>query len=496
MSHISARPCVYNREMMSPRTAKFLKFTAAFAVIPALIYAHEYGPSPGYSGAPGDNPTACVSSGCHVGTVNSAANGGSVAIQMPAGATTYTPGGAAQLITILISDANRQSWGFQMTARVASSPATLQAGSFTDLSGGTQGGTNANPTPVQVLCQSENYAPCPASSPIQWVEQDETGWEASVAHPKSYTYQVLWTPPAANVGNVTLYVAGNASNSSNTLAPSASTGHIYTSNITLTPAAAPPANTPSISPNGVVSASAFGGFKSAAPGSWIEIYGSNLGPSAPYTWQGSDFNGSSAPTSINGVKVTVGGQPAYVDFTSANQVNAQLPANLSAGPQPVVVTTASGSSSPYTLTVNALQPGLLAPSTFVVNGKQYVAALNASQTSFIMPPGAVAGITSAYAKPGDTIVIYGVGFGAVSPSSIQFAGQVVQNPSNQLSNPFSISFGGSPGTYTFDGLVAQAVGLYQFNVTIPQIANNDFVPVTFTLAGTAGTQTLYTAVHN
>jgi uncharacterized protein (TIGR03437 family) len=46
------------------------------------------------------------------------------------------------------------------------------------------------------------------------------------------------------------------------------------------------------------------------------------------------------------------------------------------------------------------------------------------------------------------------------------------------------------------GLAPGYVGLYQFNIVVPQIANNDFVPLTFTLAGTAGSQTLYTAIHN
>jgi uncharacterized protein (TIGR03437 family) len=475
--------------MLSPKTVKILKFSCVLAVIPALIYAHEYGPDPGYTAAPGDNPTACVASGCHVGTVNDPANGGSVAIMLP-GAATYTPGGAAQLITVLITDANRQSWGFQMTARLASNLKTGQAGGFTDLNGNTQGN---NSSPVQVICATGNYAPCPTSNPVQWVEHTLAGWSASVAHKGSYSFQTYWTPPATNVGNVTLYVAGNASNSANTSAPNQTTGHIYTANVTLTPAAAGTA--PSISSGGVVSALSYGGFASAAPGSWIEIYGNNLASNSR-TWAGSDFTGSAAPTTLDGVKVTVGGQSAYIAYISAGQVNAQVPSNLSAGPQPVVVTTGSGASSPYSLTINSLQPGLLAPSSFMVGGKQYVAAFHSDQT-FVMPPGAVAGVTSSYAKPGEIITLYGVGFGPVSPSSIPYAGQLVPStPANTLANPFAMSFGGMPGVVAFSGLVAQQVGLYQFNVTIPQISNSDLVPVTFTLAGTPGSQTLYTAVHN
>ena len=474
---------------MSPKTVKFLKVSAVLAVIPGLILAHEYGPDPGYTGAPGDNATSCVASGCHVGTVNSSANGGSVVIQMPNGATTYTPGGAQQLITVLISDANRQSWGFQITARLASNLKTGQAGSFTDINGNTQGN---NSSPVQVLCATGNPAPCPASNPVQWAEHTLAGWAASVAHPKSYSYTMYWTPPATNVGNVTLYVAANASNSANASAPSQTTGHIYTSNITLTPAAAG-GTTPTITNGGVVSAGNFGGFTTAGPGSWIEIYGSNLAPDSR-SWATADFTGSAAPTALDGVKVTVGGQSAYVSYISPGQVNAQIPANVGTGPQPVVVTTSAGASPAYTMTINAAQPGLLAPPSFTVGGKQYAGAFHSDLTTFVMPPGAISGVTSAYAKPGETIIIYGVGFGAVSPASVQYAGQIVSATSS-LAN-FSMSFGGSPGVPLYYGLAPGFVGLYQFNITVPQIANNDLVPLTFSLNGTAGSQTLYTAVHN
>jgi uncharacterized protein (TIGR03437 family) len=130
-----------------------------------------------------------------------------------------------------------------------------------------------------------------------------------------------------------------------------------------------------------------------------------------------------------------------------------------------------------------------------VSGKQYVGAFNAAFSSFIMPPGAVAGITSAYAKPGDTIIIYGVGFGAVTPGTVLDAGQLV-GTLNSLANPFSVSIGGSVAPLVYYGLAPGYVGLYQFNVTIPQIPNSDFAPVTFSLSNAPGSQTLYTAVHN
>jgi uncharacterized protein (TIGR03437 family) len=257
----------------------------------------------------------------------------------------------------------------------------------------------------------------------------------------------------------------------------------------LTPPAAP---APVITSSGVVGAGAFGAFKSIAPGSWIEIYGSNLATDSR-GWTSADFSGLNAPTALDGTKVAIGGQAAFVDYISAGQVNAQVPANVASGTQPLTVTTAGGTSAAYTVTVNATQPGLDAPAVFNIGGTQYVAALFTDGKTYVLPPGAVAGIVSRQAKPGETILIYGVGFGNVTPNIPP--GQVAQQ-NNSLAGAFVMSFGQQAATLSYSGLAPGAVGLYQFNAVVPNVANSDSVPVTFTLNGTAGTQTLYTAVHN
>ncbi|MGH9664972.1 MAG: hypothetical protein ACRD9L_11160 [Bryobacteraceae bacterium] len=48
---------------------------------------------------------------------------------------------------------------------------------------------------------------------------------------------------------------------------------------------------------------------------------------------------------------------------------------------------------------------------------------------------------------------------------------------------------------SYAGLAPSAIGLYQFNVVVPSVPANDAVPLTFTLGGVSGTQTLYTAVQ-
>lgn len=247
---------------------------------------------------------------------------------------------------------------------------------------------------------------------------------------------------------------------------------------------------PAIKASSVVSASAFGGFSAIAPGSWVEIYGSNLSTTTR-SWTGSDFIGSNAPTSLDGVTVTIGGQKAFIDYISPTQVNAQAPSNVGIGPMQLVVTNSNGSSAPYALTVSQTEAGLLAPSSFTVNGKQYVVAI-LSDGTYVLPTSAIAGVASRPARPGETITLYGIGFGGVNTGAS--AGTTVSQ-ANTLSAPLQVLFGQAPATLLYDGLAPGLVGLYQFNAVVPNVADSDLVPLTFNLGGVAGTQTLYTAVH-
>jgi uncharacterized protein (TIGR03437 family) len=242
--------------------------------------------------------------------------------------------------------------------------------------------------------------------------------------------------------------------------------------------------------NGVEGASGFGELRTVARGSWIEIYGSNLAPDAR-GWSSADFNGNTAPTSLDKVSVMIGGQAAFVDYISPFQVNALLPSNIANGELQLTVTNGGVTSAPVDLTVTAAAPGLLALSNFFAAGHQYLVAQLPDGT-YVLPTGAISGINSRPAKPGETIVVYGIGFGAVTPPTP--VGQIASGQS-QLVLPLQVQFGGIPAALSYAGLSPDSVGLYQFNLTVPAIPDNDLVPFTFTLGGTPGMQTLFTAVH-
>jgi uncharacterized protein (TIGR03437 family) len=237
-------------------------------------------------------------------------------------------------------------------------------------------------------------------------------------------------------------------------------------------------------------ASGFGAFVGfAAPGSWIEIYGSNLAVDSRL-WTTADFTGPNAPTTLDGTMVSIGGLPAIISYISPGQVNALVPMSVQPGQQAVVVSNSGGTSTAYSMTINSTEPGLCQTT---INGVTYVTAVINGTDTYILPSSAsLAGVTSQPAQPGQILNFFGTGFGPVTPAPT--AGQAVTQL-NKLMNSLQIQIGGVTATVMYAGLAPGAIGLYQFNVIVPNVPAGNQVPVTFTLNGVAGTQTLYTAVQ-
>ncbi len=204
-----------------------------------------------------------------------------------------------------------------------------------------------------------------------------------------------------------------------------------------------------------------------------------------------DFNGVQAPTSLAGTSVTIGGQAAFVSYVSAGQVNVQIPSNVAAGTQQMTVTNTVGTSTAYSVKIDPLRPLFYAPASFKVSANQYVLAqLDAS--TYAAPAGAISGITSRPAHPGEIIILYGFGFGPVTPDTP--AGQTVTQ-ANTLASQFLVLIGGSVAEVQYAGLAPGAVGLYQFNLVVPNIPATDLAQILFSVGSAEETQTLYIAVQ-
>lgn len=270
-----------------------------------------------------------------------------------------------------------------------------------------------------------------------------------------------------------LYIADNNNNVIREYAPPSASG----------------GSLPVINSGGVISASSFGALTAIAPGSWIEIYGTNLAGTTA-NWNNS-FTGVNAPTALANTTVTIGGLSAFIDYVSPGQVNAQVPSGVSSGAQQIVVATAAGQSAAYPITINGTEAGLWAPAMFQLAGKQYVGAQLPDGT-WVLPTGAVSGYTSRPANPGETITMYGVGFGPVNTAVP--AGQIVSGL-NSLTTPFAMYFGAAQVSLSYSGLAPGLIGVYQFNAVVPSIAASNAVPLTFVLGSSNNAQTIYTAVQ-
>ena len=103
----------------------------------------------------------------------------------------------------------------------------------------------------------------------------------------------------------------------------------------------------------------------------------------------------------------------------------------------------------------------VSPAFFQFLPSKYVAAVHTSGAS-VGPTGLIAGANFAPAKPGETIMLFGTGFG---PTNAPLAsGQVISQPA-QLANPVTILIGGKQANVPFAGLSGS--GLDQLNVTVP-----------------------------
>lgn len=245
---------------------------------------------------------------------------------------------------------------------------------------------------------------------------------------------------------------------------------------------------PEISAGGVISASNFGGMPYAAPGSYLEIYGNNLAGEVSRGWNTSDFVAGNAPQTLENIRVTVNGLPAFVNYVSKNQINIQLPGEglPTGGEVGVVVINRNERSAAFPLPLRALAPGLLAPASFKVGDKQFVATVRSTDGTFVT--------ADAPARPDELLVFYGIGFGPVTPSTVRIAGRIVEALASTTAQ-VEFEFGAQKAEVLYAGLASGLVGVYQFNVRVPAGTPNGDIALKVNVNGEAIGQELFVPVR-
>ncbi len=191
----------------------------------------------------------------------------------------------------------------------------------------------------------------------------------------------------------------------------------------------------------------------AAPGSAMSIFGTNLvafgDPSL------SDVIGlTNVPTSIDGVTATIGGVKAPIYGVIPSQMNIQVPFEVPAGPQQLIVTTPTGATTATTVTVNPAAPAILTGGSDLS-----IAVVTKPDFSLVT--------ASNPAKAGDVLTVWSIGLGQTTPPMT--TGALLVLPSSGFNNAPTVTatMGGQPATVV--GAVGSPgfVGLYQVAVTVP-----------------------------
>ena len=212
---------------------------------------------------------------------------------------------------------------------------------------------------------------------------------------------------------------------------------------------------PSAEAGGVVANDTFASGEALAQGDIASVFGNQFTYDAPTP-------ATSVPlgTTLDNVQVLVNGTAVPLYYTSAGQINFQVPfdATVGAGTVQVVRNGTNGNLVYVNITAQAPQ--------FLISTGDYAIIQNPTT-------GALTGIPGSPVKIGDTVVIYAIGLGPTSPAVATGAA----TPNSPLSNatgtlqvcfgvitPFSQPPCAKP---LFAGLTPGFVGLYQINVTIP-----------------------------
>lgn len=207
----------------------------------------------------------------------------------------------------------------------------------------------------------------------------------------------------------------------------------------------------------------------------ITITGANFGSGAGV--QARPVNGGGVlalPPELGCIAVEVDGKPAPLLFTGTNQINAQAPIlGRSSSAAVVVIANPGRRNEIRSVPFPAVTPEL-SPAWFTID--RYIAARNASR-------GGVNVTAATPASPGDTIVLYGTGFGLTDP--VYQPGEYPGGPA-PVRGTVALSIAGTPiasSDLLYVGASRDAPGLYEVDVRLPPALADGDALVILTIDG-------------
>lgn len=263
-----------------------------------------------------------------------------------------------------------------------------------------------------------------------------------------------------------------------------------------------PVTLPVFGISAIVSNASFDSPATAAAGSIVSLFGNGFGATdQQYVFPG---------TMAQGVSVSFNGRPAPLFTLTATQgqIDLLVPSELStSGTVDVTVTTPSGTSTVYKLTMAAAAPGLYFiadPST--KNRFNAIAQFNntawlampASMAAALKYPGNCtasnynpASFCAQPAAPGDFLILYTTGLGKATPNGDPSGAPLKTGtlpPADgsvlykTVDTP-TVTVGGMPVEVLYSGLAPGFAGLYEIAFQVPHGITGDDVPVAVSISG-------------
>ncbi|MCU1328689.1 MAG: hemagglutinin, partial [Bryobacterales bacterium] len=268
-------------------------------------------------------------------------------------------------------------------------------------------------------------------------------------------YSASWVPRSA-AAQVTVTAFGSA--------PGLASARVQISG-KVTPNAAP-----SLTPGGMLNVFNPAVGAGIAPGTAVQIYGSNLAlPGVSALASSVPF-----PTNLSGTSVIIGGSQAPLYYVSPGQINALAPFELQPNvPYQVLVSVNGAIATPDHFTTTPGSPGIAA----FANGNIIAVHLDNTLVTDASP-----------AKPGEIIVLYLAGLGRAQNQPPTGSGAPI--PPTEPENPITLTINGKATPTLFVGLTPGAVGLYQINFTVPADTPEGSLQLTVVQAGAPSNVTI------
>ena len=233
----------------------------------------------------------------------------------------------------------------------------------------------------------------------------------------------------------------------------------------------------------------------AAPGSLVTVAGVNVSSSSQLQPEGS----APLPTKLAGVEVFFDGLPLPLLSTGRSEIRAQLPYSLDTPSAASLYVRIEGEDGKVKVTnAVAVKLATASPGVFAFGGSEPRSGMVLHAGVDPSSPGTPV-TAEAPARPGETVVVWTAGLGAVddsdSPETLA-AGESFAGPDAPVLHPVTATVNGRLAPVIAAQLPTGSIGIYQVRVALPQDLPDDAQTVLILIEDSVPSNTVTIPVRN